>query len=221
VPELIESLTGVHVSDQYDALVTVVVMLIAIYGVAKAFDRLFPDRRPAALDADRDRLLLNMSERLGIAPPVVDGAFQQVTSGRSRGRIETAARRFFKPVLGKRTTGITSNGVAFISPAAIAEIPSDVTLAIDANDAPDSVRTELMRNVGIVLHATDRDHARSGWAGHITGVGTDRIRMILDKDIRPTRLFGRKQIKGDVLMVYDIDEAGDETPREFHLLSIN
>lgn len=218
VPALIEEITGVHISDQYDTLVTILVMLIAVYGVSKLFERLWPRRKPQNLENDKEKLLLAASERTGLPPAQVDAVLEALASGRSRGRIENAARRFFQPVIGKATTGIRGYGDLSISPQAIAELPSPAMLAME--EEQEKFRTEPLRGVKIVLHATDRDHAKSGWAGHIVGVTSDRIKMILDKDIKPERLFGRKQITGDVLMVYEVGEDGEETPREFHLLSI-
>jgi hypothetical protein len=49
VPQLIESLTGATLPPEYDTLITVLVMLLAIYGVSTVFSRLFPGRDPKHL----------------------------------------------------------------------------------------------------------------------------------------------------------------------------
>ena len=72
----------------------------------------------------------------------------------------------------------------------------------------------------VILHAADRDRAAQGWAGHIPGIVDTRVKMQVDKGIAPERLFGRRKIRGDVLVVYEVTPDGELFPKEFHLLAI-
>jgi hypothetical protein len=45
--------------------------------------------------------------------------------------------------------------------------------------------------------------------------------MVVDKNIKPEGLFGKKQVVGDVLVVYELAPDDDYKMKEFHLLSIN
>jgi len=44
--------------------------------------------------------------------------------------------------------------------------------------------------------------------------------MKLDKTINPESLFTKRQITGDVLIVYKLDEEENRIPSEIHLLRI-
>jgi hypothetical protein len=62
--------------------------------------------------------------------------------------------------------------------------------------------TQFENNKRIVIHAMDRDRGKIGWAAHIPALFEDRIPMKLDKTIKPETLFTKRQIVGDVLLVY-------------------
>jgi hypothetical protein len=66
----------------------------------------------------------------------------------------------------------------------------------------------------------DRDRGKYGWAAHIPSLFDDRVPMKLDKTITPEALFTKRQIIGDVLIVYNLDEDGNRIPSEIHLLRI-
>ena len=78
--------------------------------------------------------------------------------------------------------------------------------------------TQFENNKRIVIHAMDRDRGKIGWAAHIPSLFEDRVPMKLDKTIRPKSLFTKRQITGDVLIVYKLDEEENRIPSEIHLL---
>lgn len=217
VPQLIEKLTGHQLPEEYDTLVTVLVMLIAIYGISAMFKKLFPGREPKHLDDEYHRLITVAGDYINVTPDQVDAAVRETVEGQKRRPTETAARRFFSPVRGRKNRGIRGRGAASISEEAIAEVPSEV-FALD--DEAEKTSTRIENDVQIVLHAADRDRAVHGWAGHIPGHLDTRVKMQVDKAIKPERLFGRRAIRGDVLIVYDVTPEGEKVAREFHLLAI-
>lgn len=140
VPELLRSLVGDVIPPEYNTLVTVIVMLIAIYGISKAMDRIFPER--------------------------------------GKGHIT----------------------------ATDADLPA--------------ISTEFHQNVRIIFHAMDRDRKRLGWAGHVPSLFDERIPMHLEKALEPSSIFGKNEVKGDILLTREEDKNGDMQPKEFLLIHV-
>ena len=218
VPKLFEDLTGVGISDKYDTLITVLVMLIAIYAISAVATRI-TGKRPEKLDRDRERLITVAGNYINVSPQELESAITDSVEGKRRSTLESSAKRFFRPVKGRPNTGIKTDQDPGISSDAIAEVPSDAMVAASEVDEP--FRTEFVKGVTIELHAMDRDRLKLGWAGHVRGVTGSRIKMILDKSISPESLFGKKLIRGDILMVYLKFPDGSETEKEFHLLRLS
>ena len=220
VPPLVENFLGVEISDKYDTLVTVIVMLIAVYGISKIYDKIFPGVKPKNLSEDYARMINVAGNYINVTPTAVEHAIERTAGGKEAPRIESFSRRFFKPLLGKSGASVRSGSTELVSPGSIKEIPSEIQEVIAEPEM--QTQSEMHRDVKIVLHATDKDKSKSGWAGHISGVFKNRIPMILDKNISASELFGRKQASGNVLVVYDRASPDDEyTPREFVLLSLS
>lgn len=68
VPPFIEGLLNVDIPDQYDHLVTVMTMILAIYGVIHTFKRIFPDKSPEKLQNDYDKLVVVAGDYINIPP---------------------------------------------------------------------------------------------------------------------------------------------------------
>ena len=67
IPHLIQQVTGVAVPNDYKTLVTVLVMIGAIYGVSTLFSRIFPDKEPLELKKELDRHIEYATKQLGIS----------------------------------------------------------------------------------------------------------------------------------------------------------
>lgn len=218
VPALIEQLTGYDIPGQYDTLVTVLVMLVAIYGLNRLFGGT-KSAKPTALDRDRGQLISVAGDYINCTPEQVDSVLSEQVSGKQSSRIQKAALKFFAPVRDRITSGIKGPDGTSISPEAIAEIPSDVQAKAD--EPQDQLATEIIRNARIELHAKDKDRPTVGWAGHIEGVTQDRVKMLIDKAIDPASLWNRSVVNGDIVMVYSLLSDGSQKPKEFHLLGVN
>ncbi len=217
VPRLLENIIGKTIPPEYDTLVTVLVMLIAIYGISAVFKKLFPGKEPKHLQEEYGRLINVAGNYVHLDPQNVDEAVRAVVDGPHRRQAETASRRFFAPVRGRKNRGIRGPGNAQISEEAVAEVPADLPLP---DEEESKTETAFHQDVKVVLHAADKDRGAYGWAGHIPGVVDNRVRMQIDKGIKPERLFGRRSIRGDVLVSYDVEPDGELVPREFLLLAI-
>lgn len=221
VPQLIESLTGVHVSDRYDALVTTLVMLIAIYGISKAFEMLFPGRDKQPLVDTEDALLEQASRFLGVATHRIRDAVTVLFTGKQRRALVSASQKVFAPTRSQVGANIrTRDGITLVSREAVTLAQSAAGMPFEPDEEEDAPRTESEFHHGakIILHAMDRDRKKAGWAGHIPSLFDDRIPMHLEKSQNPEAIFGKSEIIGDILLTKEEDENGDMKPKEFLLV---
>lgn len=221
VPELIESLTGVQLPDRYDTLITVLVMLIAIYGISKAFEVLFPGRDKRDLDETRDSLLTRASRLTGVAARRIHDAIEILFTGRQRRALVGASQGMMAPTRNQPNPSIRSGGDILVSPSAVREAQAASGLPYDPKD-DDTPRasSEFHRDVRVILHAMDKDRKRRGWAGHCPDLFDDRIPMHLEKTLDPGAIFGKDEIMGDILLTSEEDENGDMQPKEFLLIQV-
>lgn len=221
VPRLFEYLTGVHIPKDYDTLVTVMVMLIAIHGVGKAFDALFPGRDKKPIDETHESLLQRVAHILGVTAERVRDALRVLFTGRQHRGTVLASQKIFAPTRGQPRAFIRSReGVDLIPAETIPLAQAAAGIPYEGSPEEEVPRTtnEFFRNVRIILHAMDKDRKRTGWAGHIPSISDDRIAMHLEKTQSPETLFGRSEITGDILLTREEDENGDMRPKEFLLV---
>lgn len=218
VPKIVTDLTGHEIPEQYHTLLTVLVMVIAVYGISKAIELLFPARKKTELDESYRSLTYVAGNLIQLPSTTIDTAVRARYGDRKPSQIASMVRGFFAPTAGKPDSAIVGAGSVEIGPMALAEIPQ---LSMpETVEAEERTGTQFENNKRIIIHAMDRDRGRMGWAGHIPDLFEDRIPMKLDKSIKPETLFTKTDVIGDVLIVYNVDDAGNHTPKEFHLLRI-
>lgn len=220
VPALVKSLTGVEVPHEYNTLLTVIVMMIAIMGIGRALDVLFPGRDKAAVDATQHELARKAGDILNKSPEAVETVVSDGFSGKMRRSLISNAQKLFAPTRGSTSATLRGrDGQVLIAPPAVtlAQAAAGLPIEVDVSDSPPTT-SELKTGVEIILHAMDRDSKRSGWAAHIPNLSDDRIAMKLEKTISPESLFGREKIRGDILLVSQENDDGEMIPNEFLLL---
>lgn len=218
VPKIITDLTGVTVPEQYHTVLSLLVMIIAVYGISKAIDLLFPSRGKKALDRDYHNLILVAGGLIQTPPAQLDTAVRARYGAKKTSQVTSLVRGFFAPTAGKEKAQIIAPNGSVISSSALLEIPQ-LAIPQTVEDA-EKTDTQFENNKRIVIHAMDRDRGKIGWAAHIPSLFEDRIPMKLDKTIKPETLFTKRQIIGDVLIVYRLDEEENRMPSEMHLLRI-
>ena len=219
VPDLVQMLTGVEISEQYDSLITVLVMVIAVYGISKAWDILFPGRDKTPVTQSEASLLARAAKMLGVTVDALRMKIALLFAGRRNRGILTASQQVFAPTRGQSAEIREPGGRTLVTREAVSMAQSAAGLPADLEeeDKP-RTSTEFHRSVRIVLHAQDRDHKRSGWAGHVPDLFDERVAMDLVKTLSPQSLFGKTQIRGDILLKREEDDKGDMQPKEILLL---
>ncbi len=220
VPQIFEQLTGVHVSDKYDTLLTVLVMLIAIYGISKVFDILFPGKSKSEAEDTEDALLSRAATLLGVGAETIRVKLGELLIGRRRRGVLLASQQVFAPTRGQHAAIRQRRGDILVPAKTVALAQSAAGLPIDGSDEDDKpkVTSEFHRNVRIILHAMDSDSKKRGWAAHIPDLIDERIPMHLEKSINPSAIFGKRDLQGDILLTREEDEKGDMQPKDFLLI---
>jgi len=218
VPSIIADLTGHTLPEQYHSLVTILVLMIAVYGISKTVEVLFQGRKKGALDENYRSLTVVAGDLFHVTPDTIDAAVRARYSGKKPAQIGSFVRGFFAPTAGRPGSRIIGSPGIEIGSEALAQIPQ---LALpDTIEPAEKTDTQFEYDKRIVIHAMDRDRGKFGWAGHIPDLFQERVPMKLDKSIDPQSLFTKTEVVGDVLIVYDLNDAGERTPSEIHLLRL-
>lgn len=220
VPDLITSLTGSEIPDEYDKLVTVLVMLVAIYGISKAFDLLFPGRSSKNLQETQQSLISRAASILSVSSQRILAALEILFTGRSRRSLVNASQKMFAPTRNYSGALIKSSGGEILVPQSAtrdAQSAAGLPFAEEVENAP-MISSEMYRNVRIILHAMDKDRNRRGWAGHCPDLFDERIPMHLEKTLKPESIFGKDEIRGDILLMSEENDEGIISPKEFLLI---
>ena len=223
VPKMIEAISGIRVDPQYRTIVTVIFLVVVVYGIEKAWDIFKNSKKGAEKQLVDPRIsgnfntLINIGgDLIGVSPERLASAVERSFVPKQRAHLARTALAFIQPA--KRESGATiRGGSALIDADAIAAAPSVLDIALDRDDEDDHTPHE---GVEVVIHATDIDHNASGWAGHIPGIWEKRLRMKLFPAIAPTRLFGKDKITADIILVSKRGDDGRLVPYTFHVVSV-
>lgn len=223
VPKFIEKLTGAHVDEHYKTLVTVVFLIVVIYGIEQAW-KIFKGKEDRARDAHQlpaingnYNTIVNVGgDLLGIDPPRLKRAVEQTFVKKKRLALARQALSFIKPAKGGDGTAIEGAGL-LIEAETVKAAPSEA----EVSNYEEAKPPEALSDQTVVIHATDRDHAKSGWAGHVEGIWDKRVPMKFVPGIDPSSVFGKDQIKADILVTYRVNSVGDNVPEALHIFKIH
>lgn len=213
MPDILETLFSVDVPDSYDSLVSLLVLLIAIYGIDWLYKRMFSDKKGDAIEAERQRLLTQAAQKADIPEDQLDAAIERALGKRERA-ISKTAMDFLQPARRHHADSVSAGGATITKPA-IEQVPSDIDLA----DYEPPSDTEELRDVLIRFRAHDLDKNKK-WAATIDEVSSERKPLHLAPDIKPERLFNRMQVRGDVIVTTVRNNEGDYVPSLYYLEKI-
>lgn len=212
VPELIEKITGHTVPGHYDTLVTVLVLVAAIYAISTAVERLTPGRPLKKLMEEYEQKKRIVSELIGVDKEVLE-RYTADRIGTDKSFVSKICD-FFAPAKLEPGTAILSPGGEAVSADAIAEIPD---IGFDGIHEEDVDVYEL-RTVVVDIHRSDRDENKHGWRAVVASVSSKKVRMELAADINPEDLWGKSSVIGDVIVIEGRLPDGSIGPRTYQLL---
>lgn len=215
VPELIKMLTGYTVPESANTLVTVLVLMAAIYVIDEAARRLFPGKSNDELKKEYERKLEELSNLSGIGKDQLNNI---VIKRFTEGKIKSLFRKthdFFMPAKLEPDIKIEADGSDGISSAAIAEIPNDVDF-----EQEQLGNTYEITAATIEIHRADTDYIDQGWVAVIEEASDKRKKMVLSPDIDPAKLYGKRKVRGNVVVIEERDATGEFAPKEYHLMKL-
>jgi len=158
VPIIFKDLTGMEVPEQYQTtILTVVVMMIAAYGISKAIERLFPARKTDKIDENFRNLTIVAGDLIQLPPSEVEATIRGRLADKKQAKLGKAIRNFFAPTIGKEGATIFGGGSEIGSPA-LAQIPNFTTA--EAESEGDVTESAFENNQRIIIHAMDRDRGK-------------------------------------------------------------
>lgn len=220
IPNIIEAITGAKISDDYDTIVTVLCMIIAIYGISKAWDVLFPSKPKNNIEETKKSLIERAAKILGVASDRVVAAVEVLFHGKKERGLVSSSQKVFAPTRSQQNAALLdTDGRLLIQAETVRDAQAVAGLPYEGESEDEPVvSSELHPNVRIILHAMDRDRKKSGWAAHCPDLFDERIPMNLEKTISPEKIFGIDELQGDILLTSEIDENGAIKPKDFLLI---
>lgn len=213
MPDIIQTLFGYDVPDSYDSIVSVLVLLIAIWGIDWVRQKIFPGKKEKELTAERDRLLEQASNRASVTQDQMEEAIEKALKKHKRSVMKAAAD-FFEPAKKHKARAVKAAN-AEVGEKALEAMPSDIDLAQYEPPA----EFEQLEGVTVHFRAHDLDKNKA-WAATIDEVSSNRRPLHLAPDVRPEQLFDKKEIKGDVLVTSQLDVNGEYVPYLYYLQKV-
>lgn len=210
VPDILNTLFGVDVPDGYDSVVSVLVLLIAVWGIDWVRAKMFPGKKEPELLSERERLLVAAATQASVTRDQMEEAIESTLSKHKRS-VMKAATDFLSPAKRHKADSVTVPG-AEIRRAAIEAIPSDIDLA--QYEPPSEM--DVHEGVMVEFRAHDLDKNKA-WAATIAAVANGRKPLHLAPDLEAETLFQRRRVKADVLVTSLRDQDGDYIPALYYL----
>lgn len=215
VPDILNTLFGVDVPDGYDSIVSVLVLLIALWGVDRVWNKLYPGKKsPAALEKERERLTEEAANRAAVNQDHLKEAVERVLRKRKRSVMKASAD-FLEPAKRHKADTVSVGQTAITKPA-IDAMPSDIELA----QYEPATEIQELENALVHFRAHDLDKNKA-WAATIEDVSPLRRPLHLAPDVRPEQLFDKKEIRADVLVTYVLDPEGEYVPSLYYLQKVH
>lgn len=213
VPDVLNTLFGINVPDSYDSIVSVLVLLIAIWGIDWVRAKIFPGKKAPELLNERERLLVTAAAQASVTRDHLEEAVD-TTLNKHKRSVMKASADFLAPAKKHDATAVRV-GEAAITESAIKAMPSDLDFA--QYEPP--TETVPYERVQLQFRAHDLDRNKA-WGAIIAEVSPDRKPLHLAPDVRPENLFERTKIRADVLVTSVRDAEGDYVPTLYYLQKV-
>lgn len=222
--DILDTLFGLDVPDSYDGFVTLLVLIVSLWGAEKVIQQLKRskddaegaelERRETEIAAERKRL----TEKAAIAGSVEEERLQEAISTTLQKRAASVGRsamNFLSPARRHRAVAIRAPGGEAIEKETIDALPSDLEMA----SYEPATETTPYERVIVKFHAHDKDNPKR-WAGTISEVGEGRKALHISPDIDSESLFTREKVRADVLVTSVLDAQGEYQPSIYYLARV-
>jgi len=204
VTDAIEAATGYTVPANFEALVTVVALIVLFYGVGAVRDLVMGPATDGPARRKLKGLIQELADNTGKTPEqieqVLDERYGETPMVK---RVANAASRFFTPSKRLDSAPVEVNDRE-IDHETVEDIPAPYLIEHEQ----DIKSTRNFYDVGLELHAQDKDHAGRGWAAIVEGVTDKRVRLKLMEDVDPSDLWNKNRVNGDITIKYE--RVGDQ-----------
>lgn len=215
VPDLVEKLTGYDVPDSADTLVTVLVLVAAIYIISNIADRVMPGKDTKKLKAEYKKKLDEFATVSGFDREQIEEVIENRYKESQPKTLIQKVQDFFLPAKLESGVTIEAENLETVSASAISEIPDEIDYEL-----AESRKVYELQNIEIDIHRSDRDQNKHGWRAIIETVTEKQLRMELSPEILPSDLYGKIKVVGDVTVVEELQEDGTFLPKLYHLMRV-
>ncbi|WP_371346499.1 hypothetical protein [Ancylobacter sp. IITR112] len=213
MPDIINALTGYDVPDSFDGLISVLVLLLALYGVEWLFKRMRKAISPV-LSRQRKRLTEQAAYRAGVTEASIERAVERALSKRERAT-SSAAIDLLRPGQRHGARSISSGDYAKLEREVLDEVPTEAEMAAIE---PETKSADI-DNIDVEFRRHDLDKP-TGWAAVIDIVSKDRVALHLAPHINPASIFDQKSVKADVTVTYVSNITGEYKPSLYYIRQI-
>lgn len=211
VPDFIKQLTGIDIPDNYDTMVTVVFVSVALWGGMALAEKVFKGNRPAKrpkLDDAYQNVTHVAGDLLQISPDAYREVLDERLGGKKERSIRKISRDFFRPAKANGATSIETTSPITIDQDVLRELPSVVDEAI----VEPKTDIHLLERTVVKLRAHDLDRGKAGWAGIIDEISVNRVNVHLEPTLSPDSLFEKTHVTAQVRVYTREDDNGDMKP---------
>jgi hypothetical protein len=208
VPEFIEMLTGITISEKYDSMITVIVVAITLWGVLNLIEKLFKKKSAPNTEEAYQKVTNVAGDLIQVTGDNVRGAIEERVGGKRKRTTVRSARDIFLPAKKHGATSIEAGRDLTISAAVIDEVPSELD---EEMFKPTMEEFDIPRTT-VSLRAHDLDRSKAGWAGVVSAVSEKRVKIQIDPSVSADTLFTREEVVAAVRVYQMENDEGDMAP---------
>jgi hypothetical protein len=215
MPDIIQTITqgAVDVPDNWDGLVSLLVLAILIVMGDRVRAKYWPDASEQILAREKARMLAEAEAISGIPSRKIEAAIDSKAS-KHPSLLENSAMDILGPAK-RHHADAMSVGKKRLTKEAIAAIPSDAEMAM--HEPPTQV--EELEETLIQFHAHDLTRPKR-WAAVVPEAFPQRLSLHLAPHLDPNELFQRREVRGDVMVTLVRNDEGGYDPKHYVLTKV-
>jgi hypothetical protein len=215
VPQIVERLTGIHIPDHYDSVVTLLFCLVLFYGADFIYKQIAKVAEGSKIRAQLDGLVREVAAQCRVEEDIIREKLEARFQKKRLANLIQTTVDFFSPSKRQGNAPVLIGSRRFDTDT-VSEFPGEAQI----REFEEEESNNYYERVGIELHAQDVDRSRVGWAGVIPSLSDRRLRMQVYPPIKPEEIYTREKITGDVIVLSRRAPDGSMEPYMFHLIRV-